>query len=184
MTLEIEKIKKIKVTKAYGPHFNIGCHSPFSLTKQILPNLAERCFAWQCIKTKDVLQLKSCNIFQTLFMGLLNQHVHQVMCQFSEYCRTRQDLAHAELFFTPFSFNYLDISRVCTCHTLQTGWCVQDRELLIFYIEPMIKKNMTFENQMIHNICCFILLRQSLSLLVCSYFWCTNKQDCSVEVTQ
>ena len=41
--------------------------------------------------------------------------------QFAEYGRTRRDLAHAEPFFAPFSFNFLDISRVCTYHTLQTG---------------------------------------------------------------
>ena len=41
--------------------------------------------------------------------------------QFAEYGRTRRDLARAEAFFAPFSFNFLDISRACTCHTLQTG---------------------------------------------------------------
>ena len=41
--------------------------------------------------------------------------------QFAEYGRTRRDLAPAEAFFAPFSFNFLDISRACTCHTLQTG---------------------------------------------------------------
>ena len=29
--------------------------------------------------------------------------------------------ARAEPFLAPFSFNFLDISRACTCHTLQTG---------------------------------------------------------------
>ena len=42
--------------------------------------------------------------------------------QFAEYGRTRRDLARAEAyFFAPFCFNFLDISRACTCHTLQTG---------------------------------------------------------------
>ena len=44
--------------------------------------------------------------------------------QFAEYGRTRRDLARAEPFFAPFSFNFLDISRACTCHTLQTGLLV------------------------------------------------------------
>ena len=44
-----------------------------------------------------------------------------VITQFAEYGRTRQDLTCAEPFFAPFSFNYLDISHACTCHTLQTG---------------------------------------------------------------
>ena len=37
---------------------------------------------------------------------------------------------HAEPFFAPFSFNYLDISRVCTCHTLQTGSHVHTSKLI------------------------------------------------------
>ena len=41
--------------------------------------------------------------------------------QFAKYGRTRRDLARAEPFFAPFSFNFLDISRTCACHTLQTG---------------------------------------------------------------
>ena len=41
--------------------------------------------------------------------------------QFAEYGRTRRDLASAEAIFAPFSFKYLDKSRACTCHTLQTG---------------------------------------------------------------
>ena len=41
--------------------------------------------------------------------------------QFAEYGRTRWDLARAEPFFAPFSFNFLDISRACTYHTLPTG---------------------------------------------------------------
>ena len=45
----------------------------------------------------------------------------KVLPQLAEYGRTRRDLAFAEPFFAPFSFNYLDISRACTCPTLQTG---------------------------------------------------------------
>ena len=41
--------------------------------------------------------------------------------QFAEDGRTRRDLTHAEPFFAPFSFNFLDMSGACTCHTLQTG---------------------------------------------------------------
>ena len=53
-----------------------------------------------------------------MFVYLVQVHPSQ----FAEYGRTRRHLARAELFFAPFSFNnYRDISRVCTCHTLQTG---------------------------------------------------------------
>ena len=43
------------------------------------------------------------------------------LAHFAEYGRTRRDLGRAEPVFAPFSFNYLDISRECACHTLQTG---------------------------------------------------------------
>ena len=46
--------------------------------------------------------------------------IFQFCAQIAEYGRTRRDLARAEPFFAPFSFNHLDIFRACTCHTLQT----------------------------------------------------------------
>ena len=44
----------------------------------------------------------------SMFVYLVQVHPSQ----FAEYGRTRRDLARAELFFAPFSFNYHDISRV------------------------------------------------------------------------
>ena len=69
------------------------------------------------LKTKTELDAK--------FEGIitLRHETKMEKTQFAEHGRTRRDLAHAEAFFVPFSFNFLDtcISRACTCHTLQTG---------------------------------------------------------------
>ena len=54
----------------------------------------------------------------------------QVSCRVFRYftcmwvCRVWQNSTRSRAcraIFTPFSFNYLGISQVCTCHTLQTG---------------------------------------------------------------
>ena len=59
-----------------------------------------------------------------------SRNLSTILSQFAEYGRTRRDLARAEPIFVPFSFNYLDKSRACTCHTLQTGsWAIHEKRL-------------------------------------------------------
>ena len=78
-----------------------------------------------CCCVNQVLMLNRC-IYMTRAKRSVSKQSHlQPLCyfkvQFAEYGRTRRDLARADAFFAPFSFNFLDISCACTCHTLQTG---------------------------------------------------------------
>ena len=80
-----------------------------------------------------MLQAHSHAPFSLLLKEDKNSHGKKYFCgqtnlvlpQFAEYGRTLQDLARAEPFFAPFSFNYLDTSRACTCHTLQRWLATQ-----------------------------------------------------------
>ena len=75
-----KRIKKIKIIKLKDLILISVATCQFKQTKQILPNLAERCFVLECIKMKDVFQLLKLQYLLNFFMGLLNQHEHQVMC--------------------------------------------------------------------------------------------------------
>ena len=67
---------------------------------------------------------------QTITFILTRLDLHQICISIApsaEYGRTQRDLARARPFLGPYFLYIIKKTRVCTCHTLQTGQLQQNK---------------------------------------------------------